>query len=116
MTAELDLGHDHYLSITSWAPDRTIPANAERYAGIPDVERWGAIVRHRVPAGEQSISDPGGEWCEGGITFDGPTQRQLAPNHPRWTVKSWDPLTLDGSLQCACGDHGWVRGGRWEPA
>jgi hypothetical protein len=114
--APLDLGHDHSLRITCWAPDRTIPANAERFAGVPDVEQWGAIVRHRVPAGAESVTEPGGEWCEGGITFDGPVQRELHAQAPKWTVESWEPLTLSPSLLCSCGDHGFIREGRWQPA
>lgn len=112
----IDLGHEHTLRFTSWAPDRSIPANAERYAGVPDVERWGAILGH--PVGPHPIVPAAQStgYCEGGLTFDGPVQQQLEPQQPKWTVESWEPLTLSPSVLCACGDHGWVREGRWVPA
>lgn len=115
--AALDLGHDHSLRFTCWAPDRSIQANAERYAGVPDVDRWGAIVRHRVgPNGPGMPADQSTGWCEGVITFDGPVQQQVHPGAPMWTVESWEPLTLSPSLLCHCGDHGFIREGRWVPA
>lgn len=39
------------------------------------------------------------------------------PDSPRWTVESTEPLTLSPSLLCrGCGNHGWIREGRWVPA
>ena len=36
---------------------------------------------------------------------------------PVWQVVAWDPLTLSPSVLCrTCGNHGWIREGRWEPA
>lgn len=93
MTAEpIDLGHDHQLFIVG------------RH-GLDGME-WGAIVEHRTPAGAE---------CMGGyITFDGPVQREQDPGRPKWVVESREPLTLIPSLLCTqCGDHGFVREGRW---
>jgi hypothetical protein len=46
-----------------------------------------------------SISLAGSSWAEPGRT---------------WTLVSEDPLTLSPSLMCtACGNHGWVRDGKW---
>lgn len=102
----VDLGHDHSCQMVAWAPDRELNP---KYEGIPDVPRWGAIIGHRHPET--------GEPCTGFVTFDGEVQRELEAGRPRWTVQSWDPLTLSPSVLCRrCGDHGWVRDGRWVPA
>jgi hypothetical protein len=103
---DLDLGHGHTLRYMGWAPDRTIEANRVRFEGYPDVERWGAILAH---------TDPTGRPCEGMVTFDGEIQQALSKS-PKWTVESWDPLTLSPSVLCSCGDHGFIRDGRWVPA
>lgn len=97
----LDLGAGHVLRFTSFAPDRKLNP---QYDGIPDVPRFGAILKHATPDGSP---------CEGSITFDGEVQRLLEPQSAKWTVESWEPLTLSPSLLCACGDHGFIRNGRW---
>ncbi len=41
------------------------------------------------------------------------TQERFAGRR-RWTVQSWEPLTLDPSYVCSeCGLSGWVRKGEW---
>lgn len=36
---------------------------------------------------------------------------------PGWKVESDNPLTLSPSILCrACGDHGFIRNGKWERA
>lgn len=98
----LDFGDGHRGKILGWHPDRELNPQT---AGIPDVEKWGMEILHTNPAGEP---------CAGFVTFDGDVQRQVEPNRPnRWTVESWDPLTLSPSVLCSCGDHGFVRNGRW---
>lgn len=100
---DIDLGDDHYLVFTRWAPD-DLPANRERFGvPLPVVEKYGAIIRHYKPNGEM---------CEGCITFDGGWQRKNG-SAPTWTVESWEPLTCSPSLLCHCGDHGFIRGGKW---
>lgn len=103
---EIDLGHGHFMRWLRWAPD-DLPANRERYGvPLPRLERAGLALRHPKPDGS-------GE-CEASIMFNLPELR-LESGHG-WTVESWDPLTLSPSLLCtACGDHGYVRGGRWVP-
>lgn len=115
MTREpIDLGHGHTLRFTSWSPDRALNP---QYAEVLDVERWGAIVGHPVGPHPIVATAQSSGYCEGAITFDGPVQRQVSePNRPMWTVESWEPLTLSPSLLCACGDHGFIRDGRWVPA
>ena len=100
---DVDAGDDHYLRFTQWSPDRALNP---QYDGIPDVEKWGATVWHLKPSGEP---------CMSAIDFDGPVQRQMGTK-VMWTVESWEPLTLSPSLLCTaegCGDHGFIRQGRW---
>lgn len=33
-----------------------------------------------------------------------------------WLMESRDPLTLSPSVACSCGDHGFVRDGKWVKA
>lgn len=110
MSNELDLGHDHFLRYFRWAPD-DLPANRELYGTpLPNVEKAGAGVRHKRA--------DNGEWCESAVHFDIP-EAILMREDPRrlWQVESWDPLTLSPSLLCRrCGDHGFIRAGRWVPA
>lgn len=103
--SEVDLGHGHTLRYLGWAPDRELNP---QYDGIPDVERWGAVITHPHHAT--------GQECEGMVTFDGEVQRQLEPDRPKWTVDVVEPLTLSPSILCGCGDHGYIRDGRWVPA
>lgn len=56
----------------------------------------------------------GSDWCCGGITLDVPQAEGLGG--ARWQVTSLDPLHIDPSILCDCGDHGFIHGGRWEPA
>lgn len=102
---DIDLGDGHKLWFTAHKPNRELNPG---YADIPDTDRWGAIVSH-------------GE-CYSGITFRGEAQALLAArgvfsDHALWDVLSWQPLTLAPSLLCRlCGDHGFIRAGRWERA
>lgn len=107
MVPDIDLGDDHYLTFVRWAPD-DLPANREWLGLGPDdpmpvVEKFCATIRHYKPDGEL---------CEGCVTFDGEWARKLKDG-PRWVVESWEPLTLSPSVLCSCGDHGFVRQGRW---
>lgn len=97
----LDLGDDHTLRFVSFRPDRDLNP---QYDGLPDVERYAAEVAHNTPNGIP---------CMGFITFDGEVARRVSPDIPTWTVESWEPLTLSPSLLCSCGDHGFIREGRW---
>jgi hypothetical protein len=104
----LDLGHNHTLEWTAFTPDRALNP---QYNGIPDIDRFGAIIRH-------PRSDGVGE-CAGGVVFESYGAILIAAVTPsaagaRWNVESWDPLTISPSVLCtACGDHGFIRAGRW---
>jgi hypothetical protein len=109
----IDLGHGHTLRYVGWHPDRDLNP---QYDGTPDVEKWGAIVGHPVGPHPLVPEYMATGYCEGMVTFDEPVQRQIEPNRPRWTVESWEPLTISPSVLCACGDHGFIREGRWVTA
>ena len=101
----IDLGHDHWMKFYRWSPDRELNP---QYDGIEDVEKYGAVVSHKKPDGSS---------CASGISFDSETARKIEPDRPRWTVHSWEPLTVSPSLLCLqCGDHGFIREGKWVPA
>lgn len=101
----LDLGHGHILTYYPWTPNARLHPD---HADLPQVERFSATVEHTRPDGKACIS---------GVTFDGPVARQLVPLSGLWTVESWEPLTINPSLLCGgCGDHGWIREGRWVQA
>ena len=48
--------------------------------------------------------------------MDGPVTSQIFPAGARWQVQSTEPLTLSPSIPCHCGDHGFIRDGRWVAA
>lgn len=99
------LGHDHYGEYVQWDPDRTLNP---QYADMPGVLRYAMLIHHKNPAGEA---------CAGMVTFASTTQRKVEPNRPNvWQVESWEPLTISPSVLCSCGDHGFIRDGRWLPA
>lgn len=96
----IDIGDDHGINYFGWAPDRELNP---QYEGIPDCEKAGLQVRHKTPQGED---------CLGSITFDSAPE-PVKGGQATWTVDSWDPLTVSPSLLCICGDHGFIREGRW---
>lgn len=99
---ELVLGDGHRLRFADWDPDLDLNPGLRPLADqFP--ARVSAIVSHDLP---------GGGTCEGMITFDVPLARAHFRG-PYWTVESWEPLTLSPSLLCHCGDHGFIRAGRW---
>jgi hypothetical protein len=97
-----DLGDGHRGEYSAWAPDREL--NPHR-AHLPDVEKYGLLIFH--------TSAETGEPCAGFVTFAGEVQREVAPEATVWDVLSWDPLTISPSVLCSCGDHGFIREGRW---
>lgn len=70
-------------------------------------ERVGAIMRHYKADGEL---------CTANLFFDTPQARKHFAGKAAWIVKRWDPLTLEPSLVCHCGDHGFIRNGKWVKA
>ena len=98
---DLDLGDGHYLSLSVGSA-----ADADGIVREGKTESYvGAIVYHHK-------ADAPRGYCSGAISFDVPWQ-QAHQQQPRWQVVSWDPLTLSPSLLCHCGDHGFIRDGKW---
>ena len=56
----------------------------------------------------------GSPWCLGSVAFDLP--ETAAARGPKWTVEQMEPLTISPSVACDCGDHGFIREGRWVSA
>jgi hypothetical protein len=96
----LDLGDDHWASFMGHGGEGVTRDGQP----VPWTEKYGLSVIHRC------AKTPSG-WDEGFCTFDIP---EAAGASPKWTVESWEPLTLSPSLlQHGCGDHGFIRNGRW---
>lgn len=75
---------------------------------------WIGILEWHPCTKAQNATDDG--LSAGGVYFEGAN----LPDHagrPRWRVESQDPLTLSPSILCrTCGNHGFIREGRWVPA
>lgn len=84
-------------------PDDAVDLGEEHaYTRLVDNEgNWAGILQwHRRD----------GRWCVGHAMFDD------GQPGTTWSVESRDPLTMSPSLLCSCGDHGWIRDGRWQRA
>jgi hypothetical protein len=102
---DIDLGNDHWLTFTLWAPDRDLNP---QFADLPDDPRAGAIITHKKADGTLC---GGAVWfnrkiLERAFSFGGEIRRV-------WDVSSWEPLTCSPSLLCNCGDHGFIQRGKW---
>lgn len=107
----IDFGSGVSGRFHGWRPDRSIESNRVRYEGVPDIEKVGMSLNHaRV--------DDSTQRCGGGfVTFDSLAARIVFPNHARWQVEAWEPMTLSPSLLCnTCGRHGFIRQGKWVEA
>lgn len=98
----MNLRHDHIGFKVQWAPDRDLNPGLE---DKPDIPWCGLIIEHFTPLGEACVSH---------ITFDLPGTADW--NNHKWEVVSFDPLHVEPSILCDCGDHGFIRNGQWEPA
>ncbi len=101
------------------ADDRVDLGNGCMYSRLLDNDgHWVGIHEwHRCSA--RDVPGAYGDGLTAGfIAFDTPEAREVTTAaSPKWTVESWDPLTLSPSILCRpCGHHGWIRGGRWESA
>jgi hypothetical protein len=91
----INLGSGYSAYWVGWSPDRSIPANNERYKDIPDIPR--AMLVINCPHGQAALH------------IDTPDVRQVFSG-PFWTMESEVPLTLSPSiLNKECGCHGYIR-------
>lgn len=91
MSNIIDLGQGHHL--------RRVVDSTGTLCGFVD-EHLDARDPRRQCGGSVPLANS--SWAEPGRT---------------WTIEQEEPLTLSPSLLCtACGDHGWVRDGKWIPA
>lgn len=91
---KIDIGHNHQIEFVGYEGD-------ER-AGLNDYH-----LRADGTECKGFIAIDGGTWAK---SFD-PGQIQV------WQLVSVEPLTLSPSLLCrVCGDHGFIREGKWVPA
>ena len=107
MSEIIDIGHDHTMEYTRWAPDRELNP---QYANVPDVEKLGVLITHKKKDGSP---------CASHASFDCEVSRTIFKDRAIWQVISWEPLTLSPSILClaeGCGDHGFIREGKWVPA
>lgn len=79
------------------------------FAEYDGEKRVGGNVTHPPVEGKCS----GNGW----VPFAGRAWARLFLNSPdfqSWAVESEEPLTLSPSILCrACGDHGFIRNGKW---
>ena len=104
-----DLGSGHSIMIAVWDPDLELNPDCVKYKDNLPLKCSG-IIRHQLPG-----VNPGtqGGYCEGVVTFDSPIAREVFSG-PFWTVESWNQLTLSPSILCrSCGDHGYIKQGKW---
>lgn len=101
----IDIGHAHFITYSAWEPDRDLNP---QFAELAWEEKAGVTIWH--PRKDN------GEPCCGHVSFDTPGMCATMPSRAVWHVVSWEPLTIEPSVLCACGDHGFIRSGRWEPA
>lgn len=86
---EIDLGDDHRLVFAEYKGER----------------RVGAQIIHKAQDGSE---------CRGWLPFEGRAWANGFGNIAGWKVEQDEPLTLSPSVQCrSCGDHGFVRNGKW---
>lgn len=92
----MDLGKGFSIKFTGWKPDRELNP---KYKDTKDEPRMGAILtcRHGV---------------EGSILFDNEVSREFFTEQERWLVTSWEPLTMEPSIDTGC-CHGFIRYGEW---
>lgn len=97
MSDPFELGHGHIGEYTSYHPA----------GALNPVERYGLLIKHSTPSGNP---------CMGSVIFNSEAAKKAEPNKDYWDVQDWHSLTLSPSILCSCGDHGWIKEGRWVPA
>jgi hypothetical protein len=87
---DLDLGDGHWIDWTE-------------YKG----SRCGGIITHTTTKTETGL-------CSGCFWIDDRFNSDTGGHRPVWQMTgTFEVPTLSPSFQCHCGDHGFVRNGRW---
>lgn len=95
-SASVDLGSGHRFT---------------RFSKYSDADStWAGIIVYHPLRPDDRVCVWRGE-CVGSVTFD--LLVNAGDTVPKWQVLKLDPLTLSPSLACHCGDHGFIRDGRW---
>lgn len=90
---DISLGHGHWLQWTE-------------FQGV----RCGGVIRHLDSKAESGL-------CAGSFWTDDRYNKACGTKHAIWMLTgAADAPTLSPSFMCHCGDHGWVRDGKWVPA
>lgn len=104
-THDLDLGDGHWLD---WAY-----YEGELCGGIISHTKTEALkAKQRADPNypDNAVDSP----CQGAFTIAGSKWEQMRPGCAKWQMSGTKEVpTLSPSFLCHCGDHGWVRGGRW---
>lgn len=90
---KIDIGHDHSIEWVEYEGDA--------HAGLNDYH----LRKDGTP-------------CKGFLAIEnGSWAKAFEDVIPTWTILQTDPLTLSPSILCrVCGDHGFIREGKWVPA
>lgn len=92
----VDIGHGHSIRFVEYEDD--LRTAIDDYHLNKDGKECGGFIAFKDGAWANSFKNSSGE-----ITT--------------WDVISLEPLTLSPSILCrACGDHGFIRDGKWVPA
>lgn len=88
--------------------DRIDLGHNQSYSRLLRGEVWIGILEWHP------CKDPDGVPSAGGVYFE---NAPAEIEGPRWKLESEAPLTISPSIACrVCGNHGWIREGRWIPA
>lgn len=98
----INIGNDHYIAYYTYAGSKE-----------NETSSIGFTIVHKKP---------NGKWCVGSVMFDLPEAQRFRTMMPNgqlsavWDLISREPLHVEPSIACSCGDHGYVRDGKWQPA
>lgn len=100
------MSDDDWPPVKVWLNDEH--ANGYKPVTMHNTDQIIGIHEWHIPPG-------GGEWCGGFAAF---VEYELEPN---WThtgdAETGEGFTMSPSLLCtACGNHGYIRDGKWVPA
>jgi hypothetical protein len=111
---QVDLGDGHWMRFLVWNPDMALnPQYAHLAHLIREHPVVGAIVGHNCSGAETGKHE--------GVIYFHMELTDAAPGFKadtKWSVKSWEPLTISPSLlsYCQCKDHGFIENGKWRRA